>query len=302
MIRTSNVILPDVFLAGTPKSGTTFLFDLLAQHPGVNPSNPKEPFFYVDDSCPFNQKFSLIAKQDYRSFYDNSLPGLHIDGTSQTVYQNKVLNEISVAEVKPKIIVVLRDPARRILSSFGYTKNNLGAVKSSIEFKDYVSFLLKGDKQAIKEASRDDKAFYSLSHELDFSNYWKYLTKWEKGASRQNLKVVIFEDLMENTSNVLNEVLNFLELEVSGFSPLTNQKNETVDIRNKRLHYFLYKAFGAVGYRLPFKKQLKVMYTKLQHGKKSAKDHDEPLNSLKEYFAPLNEQLGKSFNLNLEKW
>ncbi|WP_422355570.1 sulfotransferase family protein [Roseivirga pacifica] len=302
MIGTEQLILPDIFLAGTPKSGTTFLFDLLAQHAGINASNPKEPFYYVDDACPFNQKSSLTAKKTYIDFYEGDASQLLLDGTSQTIYQDDILKIIESASVKPRVIVVLRDPAKRILSSYAYTKHNIGAVKPTMQFEDYVGYLINEDYDSIRKHCRDEKAFYSLSNELDFSNYAKYLKRWKDAISEENLKVILFEELMSNTQHVLKEVLGFLGLSSIGFEPESESKNETVSVKNGQLHYILYKMFGAVGYRLPFKAQVKKVYAKLQFGEKENSDNEAALELLRIHFKPMRAELSEYFNLDLDRW
>ena len=39
---------PNLFLIGSMKSGTTTLHDLLAEHPDISMSEPKEPCYFVD--------------------------------------------------------------------------------------------------------------------------------------------------------------------------------------------------------------------------------------------------------------
>tara|TARA_Y100000588_G_scaffold371325_1_gene442505 strand:+ start:1588 stop:2499 length:912 start_codon:yes stop_codon:yes gene_type:complete len=302
LITDSHLILPDVFLGGTPKSGTTFLFDLLAQHPEIVPSNPKEPFFYVDKNCPSNQSLRLNAKSSYDQFFDAKKSKLHLDGTSQTIYQSEILRVLEKASKQPKMIVILREPARRILSSFGYTKNNLGAVKS-MGFKDYVDFLLKNDLEGLKKECRGYQSFYSLSNELDYSNYAKYLAKWNKVLPNENLKILLFEDIISAPEKVLEEVLDFLKLENNGFSPIIKKTNETVHVKNRLVHYLLYKMFEATGYRVPFKSLVKTIYGRFQFRQGgSSTETEDSLKRLKEYFVPMNIELKESFNLNIDKW
>ena len=304
MIESYHHVFPDVFLGGTPKSGTTFLFDLLAQHANINPSWPKEPFYYVDEDCPFNQQYGPNAKNSYQLFFSENIDAIHLDGTSQTIYQSNILEQLKGSSPLPKLIVVLREPARRMFSSFNFTKNNLGAVKSSYHFKSYAHHLLNHDLESIKVNCRNDKAFYSLSRELDFSNYVKYLKKWEEVIGAEHIKVLLFEEMMTDPLPLVNSVLMFIGLNPEEFDPLIEQKNETVNIKHRYLHYLSRKALEVVGHNLPFKERLKELYTSVQHsGKKdSASKVHEELALLRAYFEPMNEELSKSFNLNLSVW
>jgi hypothetical protein len=42
---------PNLFLIGAMKSGTTTLHELLAQHPEIAMCDPKEPCYFVLQSC-----------------------------------------------------------------------------------------------------------------------------------------------------------------------------------------------------------------------------------------------------------
>ncbi|TMK23914.1 MAG: sulfotransferase, partial [Actinobacteria bacterium] len=42
--------LPDFFIAGQPKSGTTALYEMLKRHPQIYMSPVKEPFYFAADN------------------------------------------------------------------------------------------------------------------------------------------------------------------------------------------------------------------------------------------------------------
>lgn len=295
-----NKIHPDIWLAGAPKSGTTTLFNLLAQHPKICPSTPKEPFFFVDRDNPYRTK-----KEDYDSFF-NKCEGdfLKLDGTSQSIYQDSIL--IDLAEEKPnsKAIFVLREPASRIRSSFYFTSNNLAAVKN-LTFPQYAEILLSADVKRLLNYCKDKRAFFSLSHELSYSNYIQYLLAWRNTIGIESMLILLFEDLKNDPLSVFEVVIRFLEIEP--FEPLIEdvKSNETQRIRNKTVHYFFQNLYAKLGYNIPFKSTLRNIYINLQQNNESSNSDNEDIEALmnlRQYFQKANFQLARQFNLDLRNW
>ncbi len=302
MIPVGHNLFPDVFLAGTPKSGTTFLFDLLIQHAKVQGSAPKEPNFYMDEDNPHNQNFKPLPKANYvECFEPIDQNKLQIDGTTLSIYQESLLNKLKGADKFPKIVVAIREPAMRIRSAFYYTKNNRSAI-SGITFSQYVDLLLASDFQEIAKHCKSKRYAHSMQHELLYSCYVIFLKKWQEIVGDDNLKLIVFEKLIAKPLEVCNEVLAFLEL-----LPLSDietvESNETVGVRNSFLHFYLYKFYERLGFRLPFKPMLKKIYSILQFKDRTADDEDlQGLERLRIYFEPLNRELVNEFDLDLGIW
>ncbi len=302
MISFEGQIYPDVFLAGASKSGTTFLFDLLSEHSKIQPSSPKEPFFHIDQHNPHNQSNGLLSKESYESFYEplNS-DLLHLDGTSQTIYQTNIIEQLKKSRAKPKTIFVLREPANRILSSFQFTSNNLSAVRQ-LSFHQYVTLLLESDKKKIGEACRNDKAAFSLQNELLYSRYSFFLEKWRAAIGVDNMLIFLFEEMKSNPELCLERAFHFLDIQKERLVTAVDKVNSSVVIKNRSIHYFLHKAYSLTGYKIPLKKHVKKVYARFQHSMEEEFDYMDDLGKLKEYYKPHNERLATEFNLDLSTW
>ena len=70
--------LPDFFIIGAAKAGTTSLFALLERHPDIFMSTPKEPEFFARDD--------LYSKglESYADLFEQALPG-QILGEASTI-------------------------------------------------------------------------------------------------------------------------------------------------------------------------------------------------------------------------
>src|SRR5579872_6439243 len=134
--------LPNFFIAGAPKAGTTSLYHYLSQHPQVYMSPLKEPNYFAaeirEDNCDPVVRRRLYGEQRaLRRFLDGPMLGPHFSGIVSEwedylrLFANatteRAVGEASVgylrsptapsriAEKIPeaKIIVMLRDPADR---------------------------------------------------------------------------------------------------------------------------------------------------------------------------------------------
>src|SRR5580698_5902643 len=65
--------LPDFFVAGAPKSGTTALHVALSRHPGLYMSAVKEPKFFLTDGPPPAQG----GPGDVRTYREHHVRGRH---------------------------------------------------------------------------------------------------------------------------------------------------------------------------------------------------------------------------------
>src|SRR5690606_29284173 len=115
---------------GMPKSGTSSLFYWLDEHPLIQGASPKETFFFMDDSHPLSGRHGLSfgrnGVESYSSFFpDRKEDSLLIEATTHYFYQRTARDYLSSLQKKPLIVMLLREPANRILSSFRFTRDNL---------------------------------------------------------------------------------------------------------------------------------------------------------------------------------
>jgi hypothetical protein len=122
------VALPDFFVAGAPKSGTTALHAALARHPGLYMSAVKEPKYFLTDGPPPAQGGPGDAKTfrehvwrqtDYEALFDPAPPGtLRGESTPFYLYSQAAQQRIRAVVPHARMIVVLRDPVERAHSNW----------------------------------------------------------------------------------------------------------------------------------------------------------------------------------------
>src|ERR1700761_2108738 len=70
--------LPDFFIVGHPKSGTTALYEMLRDHPQVFMPANKEPWFFASElkvRTPPRPEGTPQTLEEYRALFEGAAPG-----------------------------------------------------------------------------------------------------------------------------------------------------------------------------------------------------------------------------------
>lgn len=123
--------VPDFFVAGPPKAGTTALHVALANHPDLFMSAVKEPKYYLcNDAPPSNQSGPGDAhsarewvwrRDEYEALFADAPDGV-LRGESTPFYLSDVGAQARIRVDRPdaRFIVVLRDPIDRAHSNWSH--------------------------------------------------------------------------------------------------------------------------------------------------------------------------------------
>ena len=119
--------LPDFFIAGVPKAGTTALHVALARHPALYLSTVKEPKFFLTDGPPAQggpgdaktYREHVWRRNDYEAlFHPAPASALRGESTPFYLYSRGAHQRIRALIPAAKLIVVLRDPVERAHSNW----------------------------------------------------------------------------------------------------------------------------------------------------------------------------------------
>ncbi len=288
-------------LGGAPKCGTSALFNHLAKHKSIIPSNPKETFFFLDQGHPLKKNYG-ISKGKFIQFFDIPKEDkILLEGTTHLIYQNECIDLLSKNN-DYKILFVLRNPIDRLFSSFNYSLNNLGVFQKRISFDDFITLLLNMNIEELDKLIMSDSSKYVLSRDIEYGNYFQYLKKWFDKIDSSRIKVVLYEELATDPGSFFKDIYDFVGLsEVS--SALLEKKNETFKIRNNNIHKMIMNNMAIVN-KLPFVDYLKKIYFLIQ--KNSEKDEmilsDKNRERLNEFYAKEIPQLEKLIRKDLSIW
>ena len=218
---------PNLFIPGAAKSGTTSLHNLLNQHPEICMSSVKEPGYWKNEKF---KDFKNIEKENYLNLFMKSKHKIFGESTTAYMYYDTFINNInSNYKVSPKFIFILRNPIDRFNSHFWWIKG-LGLEKSN--FQEALS----------KDQNNEFKAYnYYPKYYFQFGLYAKWLKRFYNCFDRSNIKIITFENLVNNQLKTANSCFEFLGLKK--LDTISNHtSNQTALLKNPQLYHFLNKS------------------------------------------------------------
>jgi Sulfotransferase family len=236
--------IPDFFLVGHPKSGTTALYEMLAQHPRVF-VGLKEPRYFAtelherDYPRPGGTPKTL---EQYRAWFASAAPD-QLVGDISPVYLWSQSAAALIAEVDPeaKIIAILREPAS-FLHSLHRQWLQLN-VESETDFEKALE---------LEEERRQGRAMPANAYwpnALFYSDHVRYveqLRRFEAHFPTEHMLVLIYDDYRRDNEATLRTVLRFLGLQ-EDHPVVTRMANPSVEVRAARLHALLRNLVAAQG-------------------------------------------------------
>lgn len=188
--------LPTFLIVGVQKSGTSTLFKTLEQHPQIELTRPKELHF-----------FDLRRSRGVDWYADQWHPGPETTqwGESTPAYMYFDKARAGIAEVVPdaKLVAILRDPVKRAYSHFWHAKRTRR--EDSETFEEGLALEAERLTQSIPDQAR-----------FSYTDRGYYIDQLEDLAARQgrdNLHVMLLDDLTANRVPTLERLFEFLEVD-----------------------------------------------------------------------------------------
>jgi len=221
------MILPNVIMIGAHKAGTTSLYDWLIQHPNIfGPEGMKDFPFFCDDG--YFQKGEAWFNRNY-FLRKNEKIILH-GCVNYLYFSNIAANRIYQNNPSVKIIAVLRNPVDRAYSAYWQQKK--------IGHEELETFELAIQKEQARLCGEFQERA-NLTY-IDHGFYSRQLSYYYKMFPRNNIKVMIFEEMIANKGAALKDVFEFLGVN-QDFVPKFSVKNESGAARSRLVQSLLLK-------------------------------------------------------------
>ena len=210
-ITNSLRVLPDFFVIGPGRTGTTSLYHYLDQHPSLSKSAYDE-LGYFNDNYHLGEywyrslfpsiftKYMIKLKTNYFMTYDVT-----------PSYVRGPWNAKRIKKLFPstKLIIVLRNPVDRTYSHY-HLSEQFGETRSFEE-------IIKEDMNNILNWNVDlkDDRYFATKVEKSFlarAFYAEQLSVWFKLFSKNQIMIVSSEKLSSDTKNTMNDIFQFLNL------------------------------------------------------------------------------------------
>ena len=194
---------PNFLIVGGSKCGTTNLSYHLMEHEKVFMPDLNEPYYFcrLDVPTNFKRESMITEKSRYIELFKNAKEGDRVgEATSAYLHCPNAPNDIKNQFPNSKIIILVRDPIERAHSAY-FSYQFMHSDKRSF------SEMINEHENKIK-----NNEFYLYSI-LDPGFYSKHIKRYQDVFNENNVKIIIFEDYVNNTKKTVESVLEFLNLD-----------------------------------------------------------------------------------------
>jgi Sulfotransferase family len=237
----SRARVPDFFIVGHAKCGTTALYEMLKRHPQIYMPEykqgwGKEPWFFSRDnphpqtsgerSVAFTGRRQMTL-DEYLSLFANATPEQRIgEASTSYLWSRSAAGRIAALRPDAKIIAILREPASFLRSlHFQLLVNHH---ESEIDFRKAV---------ALDEPRREGLHIPSHSYwpqALIYSDRVRYveqLRRYHAAFPPEQVLVLIYDDFRSQNEATVRRVLHFLDVD-DGHQVEAVEANPTITLRS----------------------------------------------------------------------
>jgi Sulfotransferase family len=216
--------IPDFWIVGNPKSGTTALHQMLRTHPDIYMPELKEPRFFARELYPrMRSKRHPNSMEQYLALFAQARPDQRAGEASPSYLRSRMAAQ-RIAELEPRarIIAILREPADFLRSM------HLELLKDHNEIE-------KDLRKAIarEQRLRDSKPVLSYSDER--VEYTAQVRRYHEAFGEDQVLVLIYDDYRADAEGTVRRVLRFLDVDET--LPIArSEANRSVAVRSPRAY------------------------------------------------------------------
>jgi hypothetical protein len=219
-------MMPNFLIVGAAKSGTTSLYEYLRQHPDVFMPKWKELSFFIGDH--YGPLHKVKKPEYYKKVFDKVKNELAIgEASTSYLYDESAPKKIKEVLGLTKIIIILRNPVEMSYSLYNHQVRKEGETLKTFEEA------LEAEEDRLRDLAFRKKCYgwhanyYYYHRGLYYEQVKRYLDTFPK----QNVLILLFEELAEDAVQVTQRVFKFLGVNDS-FVPVVGVHNPAGQILN----------------------------------------------------------------------
>jgi len=213
--------LPNFFMVGAGKAGTSSLYFYLKEHPEIYMCPIKEPHFF-DDKEKIKEHIDVNLIIDSWEEYVNLFKAAQdekIIGEASTTYLHYAEpREIKSVIPKAKILITLRNPIEKVYSHY---------------LMDTRGFLINPYELSFMDAIKKISMFTRLGF------YYDRVKRYIEVFGKSDAKILLYDDLKNDTRKVVKEIFGFLGVDTS-FIPNIKIKYNTFSVPRNKVAYAIW--------------------------------------------------------------
>ncbi len=226
--------MPDFFIVGQPKCGTTALGDVLRAHPQIFMPANKELWFFAEElreRMPPRPEGTPATIEEYSEQFRRATKD-QVAGEATVLYLWSRTAARAIAEVQPdaKIVAIVREPSSLLRSL------HLQFLQTHVEAEPDLRTALALEPER-REGRQIPKHTYWPAA-LMYSEHVRYVEQLQRYVDlfgRERMMVGVYDDYRADNDSFVRGVLRFLE--VDDTVPISNAiVNPTVQPRSQALH------------------------------------------------------------------
>lgn len=300
---------PNFFIAGSPRCGTTALYTYLSEHPQIFMPEVKEIHYFSDDFANI-RKIAWKTRDDYLKLFERADKSHLAVGEASPFYlfSKSALQNIHAFDPNAKIIITIRNPIEFVQSLHQLNVSLLRETEVDFRQAWQLEPLRRQGLHIPPSARHAEILFYS-----ELGQFGKHIERLFNIFPRDQVKIVLLEELSQNPRRVYKEILSFLNVPDDGrtvFPQINagfkNRSNFIAKILHPpaKIYDPVLKTVSLLG--PDFMKVVSMIFSRLERLNTTRASRD-PINPelrahLLEYFSPDIEKLSALIERDLSAW
>jgi hypothetical protein len=229
-----NTRLPDFYIVGAPKCGTTAMYEYLRQHPQIYMPFHKEPLFFGSD---LTHRYGRMSAEDYRNLFTDARPDQRIgEASAWYLFSATAAAEIREATPEASIIVMLRNPVDVM-----YAQQSQLVFNRQENIEDFGEALAaESDRAAGHRLPPGPIRVENLLYRR-MARFAEQIERYFEVFGRHRVHVILSDDLRADPSGTYRSTLEFLGVGDVTFAPYFAPVNENKRVRSAWLQTLIWR-------------------------------------------------------------
>ena len=227
-------MMPNFFVVGAARAGTTSINRYLSQHPEIFIPPGKEMHFFAAEHFPCtgpgDEGMNSLVVRDEKQYAQlfARVAGEKAVGETSPFYLCLPGTAERIARAVPdaKIIIILREPADRAYSAYMHLVRE---GRETLSFEEGLS----------REAERKQQGFEPMWWYKELSLYYSQVKRYLEVFGPEQVKVLVYEEFYADPGQGLRDVFAFLGVREDAIIDTTLRYNPAGEVKSRRLYTFL---------------------------------------------------------------